>query len=114
MYNYKHTFIHVHTGPTSYPRDLKQIRSDYKEITFDWKEFECEKRNGILLGYEVMLYYNDETRTERVTHTKTTYSILRRLNSMVPFPNSISVAAINEIGVGVHSPPVKLNLIGKE
>ena len=65
-----------------------------------------------MFGYEVKLYYDEKTHTETVTGSTTTYCILHEWNSNFSFPNAISVAAINEVGVGDHSPPVKTNTSG--
>ena len=73
---------------------------------------ECEKINGMMLGYEVKLYYDDETYTERVIESVTTYTISPKWKSKVTLPRAISVAAINEYGVGDHSPQVNINITG--
>ena len=81
-------------------------------ITFSWRKIECEQRNGVLLGYEIMLYYDDRVLTARVAEPVTTFTILPQLNSRLYFPKAISVAAINEVGVGNHCPPVTIDLFG--
>ena len=65
--------------------------------------------NGILLGYEIKLYYDEETHIERVIGSVTAYTILPQQKKKLLLPRAISVAAINEIGVGDHSPPVNIN-----
>ena len=82
-------------------------------ITFSWKELDCEEWNGALAGYEIKLYYEDEVHTERVVEFVTTFTI--QPNSMLKFsfPKAISVAAINEVGVGNHCPLVKISLFGE-
>ena len=78
-------------------------------VTFGWKEIECEQVNGVLLGYEIKLYYDKETRTMRMPKSMTTYTILPQRKVKTFLPNAISVAAVNELGGGDHSPPVKIN-----
>ena len=97
-------------GVSSYPQELKQICSDPNtgSVTFSWRVIECKQVNGILLGYEVKLYYGEETCTERVIESMTTYTILPRRKHKFLLPKAISVAAINEVGVGNHSPPVNI------
>ena len=81
-------------------------------ITFGWKEVECEQRNGVLLGYEIKLYYDDHVCTGRVVASVTTFTILPQWKPELSFPKSISVAAITEVGVGNHCPPVNVTLSG--
>ena len=91
---------------------MKQTCSDPNtgDVTFDWRDIDCEQVNGALLGYEVKLYYDDgQTRTERVLESVTTYTISPQLKHDYVFPRAISVAAINQLGVGNHSPPVNIN-----
>ena len=102
------------SGISSFPQGLKQISSssEGEYITFVWDELECDLINGVLLGYEVKLYYDEKIITEKVSKSTTTYSVLRVISYKNLFPNAISVAAVNEIGVGDHSPPLKVNLPG--
>ena len=93
---------------------MKQERNIFKSggITFNWKEVECEQWNGALLGYEIKLYYDEEVRTERVVESITTFTILPQRKPELYFPKAISVAAINEVGIGNHCQPVNFNLSG--
>ena len=81
-------------------------------VTFSWNEVECEGRNGVLLGYEVNLYYDDQVLTVRVVESVTTFTILPQRKTELCFPKAISVAAINEVGVGDHCTPVNINQSG--
>ena len=95
---------------------MKQICEDPQSgsVTFGWSEVECKEMNGVLLGYEVKLYYDEEeTHTERLIDSVTTYTIARHSKPQRPLPKAISVAAINQLGVGDHSPPVRINPSGK-
>ena len=111
------SFYTIFAGISNYPQDLKQISSDLKtgSVTFGWKELECEQMNGVLYGYEVKLYYDDEKCTERVIESVTTYTILPQWETQhkCTLPTFISVAAINELGEGYHSPPVIINPPGQ-
>ena len=93
---------------------MKQERniSQTEGITFSWKEVDCEQRNGLLLGYEIKLDYGEEVCTRRVVESITTFTILRPWKPELCFPKAISVAAINEVGVGDHCPPVNIKLSG--
>ena len=77
-----------------------------------WSELECEKRNGVLLGYEIKFYCDEKVYTRRVPEFMTTFTILPQWKPELCFPKAISVAAINEVGVGNHCPPVNINLFG--
>ena len=101
-------------GINGFPHGLKQTCSDPNTggVTFVWRDMQCEQVNGILLGYEVKLYYGEEIRTKRVLRFVTNYTILPRWKDKYLLPNAISVAAINEVGVGDHSPPVNIIIPG--
>ena len=96
------------------PQDLKQVHNMSKRggITFTWKAVDCEQRNGVLLGYEIKLYNDDQGYTRTVIEPVTIFTILPQWKPVFSFPNAISVAAINEVGVGNHCPPVNIDLSG--
>ena len=96
-------------GISTYPQDLKEVfHITQRGVTFSWTKIECEPRNGALLGYEIKLYYDHKVRTERVAESVTTFTIQARSKRRLYFPKAISVAAVNEAGVGVHCPPVTI------
>ena len=101
---------------SSFPKDLKQDieynTSKTGGITFSWKELECEHWNGVLHGYEIKLYSDDEVCTKTVVKSVTSFTILPQWNPELCFPRAISVAAINQFGVGIHCPPVNITLSG--
>ena len=72
----------------------------------------CEESNGVLLGYEIKLYYDKQVHTAGVVESVTMFTIVPQWLPEFSFPNAISVAAVNELGPGNHSPPVNLNLSG--
>ena len=96
---------------TAFPQGLKQEHnmSERRGVTFSWKEMQCEERNGILLGYEIKLYYDKGVYTTRVAESVTMFTIVPQLLPESSFPKAISVAAINEVGTGIHCPPVNIN-----
>ena len=73
---------------------------------------QCEERKGVLLGYEIKLYYDEHVYTTGVAESVTMFSIVPQLLPVFSFPNAISVAAINEVGTGSHCPPVNINSSG--
>ena len=102
------------SGVPGFPQGLKQIHQDCKKgsVTFGWNKTDCEQTNGVLLGYEVRLYYDKGTRTERMNESVTTYTVSTQQKPKDSLPKAISVAAVNEFGVGDHSPPVKIKPFG--
>ena len=101
-------------GITAFPQGLKQEHnvSERRGVTFSWKEMQCEERKGVLLGYEIKLYYDKQVYTTRVVESVTTFTVLPQWKPGLSFPKAISVAAINELGAGNHCPPVHINQSG--
>ena len=81
-------------------------------ITFSWKDIECEQINGVLLGYEVKVYFDEDVQVQRLIGSVTTYIVSPIWKPKLSLPNAISVAAINQLGVGDHSPPLKIDTSG--
>ena len=101
-------------GVSAFPEGLKQEYNVSKGggITFSWKEVERDQRNGLLLGYEIKLYYDQQVYTTEKIDTIPAFTILPHWKPEFCFPNAISVAAFNEVGVGNHCPPLNINLSG--
>ena len=101
-------------GINAVPQDLKQVHNMSKigGIIFNWKAVECEQRNGVLLGYEIKLYSDEQVYSRTVVESGTIFTILPQWKPDFHFPKAISVAAINEVGVGNHCPPVNIDLSG--
>lgn len=95
---------------SSYPKDLtlNSIDLSFGRITFGWSAIECDKCNGILSGYECVIYYDNFNVTERFFPQVTEFTIQLPGEPDSRFPQAFSVAAINDIGVGDHCPPVAL------
>ena len=93
---------------------MRQISDDpwTGEVTFGWKEIESEQINGVLLGYEVKVYFEEHIHIERLPKSFTTYTTSPQRKHKLLLPRAISVAAINELGVGDHSPLVQINQSG--
>ena len=109
---FKWTFPFCDLGIFAIPQCLKQESDISKKggITFSWKEIDCEQMNGVFLGYEIKLYYRNKVCTEKVDVSVTTFTVQPNWKPKFSFPKAISVAVINEVGVGSHCPPVKINL----
>ena len=110
----KHFFLSYDLGIPAFPRGLKQVFIIPKKgiIAFSWNEVECEERNGVVVGYEVKLYSDEQVCTKRVFGTFTTVPTLPQWASNFSFPKAISVAAFNEAGIGSHCPPVNISELG--
>ena len=113
------TFIHVpynfpfyNAGISAFPQGLELNMSKLGGVTFSWNEMQCEQRNGVLLGYEIKLYYDKGVYTTRVVASVTMFTIVPQWLPEFSLPKAISVAAINEVGAGIHCPPVNVNLSG--
>ena len=114
VYNLLLSFAFHNLGISAIPQGLKQECNMFQTegITFSWKKVDCEQRNGLFFGYEIKLYYDEEVYTRRVVESITTFTILPQWKPELCFPKAISVAAINEVGVGDHCPPVNISLSG--
>lgn len=96
------------SGPSGCPRDLRIISRDdeLSTVTLGWSEVDCQKQNGLLLGYECAIYFSSSKKTELVDSSANTYTI--SLSEMPSIPIAFSVAALNEAGFGAHSPSIEL------
>ena len=113
--NFKITFpfCDLHIGIFASPQGLKQESDISKKggIMFSWKEIDCEHWNGVFFGYEIKLYHESKVCTERVIKSVTTFTVQPKWKPTFSYPKAISVAGINEAGVGSHCPPVKINAL---
>ena len=111
---FKLTLSFFDLGISAIPQDLKQVHNMSKigGITFSWKAVDCEQKNGVLLGYEIKLYNGEQVYTRTVFESGTIFTILPQWKPELCFPKAISVAAINEVGVGNHCLPVNIDLSG--
>ena len=70
-------------------------------VTFQWKELDCYEENGPITGYQYRAYYGLFNSIENVLDNNTTMVTLPSENML-----SLSVAAMNEVGIGDHCPPI--------
>ena len=73
-------------------------------VTFKWNELPCHKRNGPITGYGYRIYHQYMGYIEGVLPPNTTSHTVYTAN-LEQGGYSMSVAAINEAGVGEFSPP---------
>ena len=69
---------------------------------------DCEELNGPLIGYEYKIIRDGEEIVVRVDSESTTCVYLLNMTGVADC--SVSVAAINEAGVGKYCPPVNVDL----
>ena len=94
---------------------MKQIASDSLQhtITFTWRAYKPNRKHGSRVGYECKVYYdNDTVHTVLLpAHaTKHTISLQRELKPSLP--KAISIAALTNIAITDHTPPVKISQSG--
>ena len=77
------------------------MRQTSSTVTFRWKELECYEQNGPITGYQYRAYYGYLNCIENVVDWNTTMVTLSYGNLQ-----SLSVAAMNEAGIGEHCPPI--------
>ena len=89
-------------GPSGYPLNANIILSS-SSLTFEWQRLECFEENGPITGYEYRVYYNLVDYIKGVVAKNITQLTVMHTNVQ-----AFSVAAINEAGIGRHSPPVQI------
>ena len=97
---------------SGYPQNLTIVSTEQSNgnITFAWEEPQCDKLNGILLGYECIVYFDTFNIKENVLASATYYTLSVFSFSQSTLPRAFSVAAITSFGVGDHCPPLNLSL----
>ena len=90
--------------PSGYPPELRMIAKTLFSVTFKWNELDCHKQNGHITGYGFRTYYDFMQYIDGVLPpNKTVHTIYTANIGLGGY--SVSVAAINEAGVGEYSPP---------
>ena len=95
-----------HLEPSAFPAHLKVVLQTRTAITVQWKRLECYEENGPITGYQYRIYsdlihYNEGIVDGGTNRVKLMFGNMRK--------RAVSVAAINEIGVGQHCPPLLLH-----
>ena len=86
--------------PSGHPSELQIIKQTSSTVTFRWKELDCYEENGPIIGYQYRAYYGLFDYIANVLDSNTTMVTLSSENML-----SLSVAAMNEAGIGDHCPP---------
>lgn len=89
---------------------MEVLSANAISVIFAWSKVECDKINGALLGYECTVYFDTYTHTESVVASISSYIV--SVPAFQSVPRAFSVAAVNEVGIGDHCPPVNLPNIG--
>lgn len=111
---YTYTFSLRFVGITGYPQHLKIIRRDsrLRTVQLGWDELQYDRYNGALIGYDCTTYYDKFAATKRVHFYETAFTVSFPKEPGSPSPRAFSVAAVNEVGVGDHCPPVNITDFG--
>ena len=94
--------------PTCYPCDLKVDKVTSTSLVFSFSKVDCEELNGPLTGYEYKVTRDDKESVFKLDPEETTCTCMLNMKGITTC--FVSVAAINEAGVGKHCPPVNVPL----
>ena len=97
------THLCTHAEPSGYPSEVKIFQLTSTSITFQWQRLKCQQENGPITGYQYRVYHDLFQYSEGTVECNTTMVTLYDTNV-----RAFSVAAMNEAGIGEHSPLLKL------
>ena len=92
----------VPTGNINY---LNVLQMNQTSIRIMWEEVDCVQRNGRIIEYIVIISSNSNT------YHLTSIERYITVNDLVLDTYSISVAAVNSIGIGPFSDYIKLQIV---
>ena len=98
----------LYTAPATHPLDLQVVRFHSSRLTFEWQKMESSFENGPISGYEVRLYVDSCYTTHIINNVSINSYTVEGVEPGVS-AYGLSVAAVNDAGVGCHSPIVWLN-----
>ena len=110
-----YTYIHIilreivlYLEPSAFPTHLKVVLQTRNTVTLQWKRLECYEENGPIVGYQYRIYSDliHQHYQEGIVDGGTNRIRLLFGNTR---KKAFSVAAINEAGVGQHSPLLVLD-----
>ena len=79
-------------------------------ITVEWEEVDCIYHNGIITHYSVCYKYIDRNSSMETVITTTTPKTRFTLTNLQPYTMyEIQVAAVNNMGTGTYSIPMRMN-----
>ena len=96
--------LHSHTEPSGYPTQLRIVQQTPAFVVFQWNQLKCHQENGPITGYALRTYYQFQYTEGTVDKNTTSYTIYDT------HIQAFSVAAINEVGIGDHCPPVHVEM----
>ena len=93
------------TEPTGYPPGIRIATLTPTSITYHWAQMNCFQQNGIIEGYRIRLYHLgiEINSTDIMGSTMTTFTAGPLTENLHSY--SFSVAAFNQVGTGLFSPP---------
>ena len=74
MYASSSYYFSMYIAPSGPPQDLRVISTTLSNITVEWNEIDCVKRNGPISKY-VVTYIVDENQLEEVSRFNHTYTV---------------------------------------
>ena len=99
------TFVEV---PSCAPCDLEIIKVSSSSLAFSFSKLDCEELNGPLTGYEYKVTRDGVETVDRIDPAATTCVCMLNMKGVTNC--SVSVAALNEAGVGKHCSPLNVPL----
>ena len=102
-------YTHIHVAPATYPPRVRAVYKGSNFITFVWNELPCRHENGAIVGYRVA--YSSCCDEKGMPIRKSYDTRYTRFNATHLKPDTIvtfQVAAVNIVGRGDFSPPLKV------
>lgn len=94
------------TGPTGFPGGLRIVSVNSSFIKFRWNKLECNKQNGPLIGYQYKVCTVHKCLDGMIDSKET--SCILHFEHRDSNKCTISIAAVNEVGIGDYSPNVSV------
>lgn len=100
--------IYLFAEPSAAPPDLGIESTTPSSVTCAWDEMECDKSNGQITGYQFRFYV--EGSLQNVEFIEGADSTGVRIDQLLPCKHlyKVSVAAVNDAGLGPESKLVQL------
>ena len=94
--------------PTGYPSNIRILSSERSNLILTWDELNCYERNGPIIGYQYRLYINHTHYTSDMVKFDVKLPIQLSVRNHITVL-AISIAAVNDVGVGFYSEPIGVN-----
>ena len=101
--------ISPYTEPSGYPSNVEVINQTTETIIIQWSRLKCRQRNGPITGYSYQVYRDFVDISKGICQRNMITLSLLGASCM-----HISVAAMNEAGIGEYSPPLTIQVAHSE